>query len=597
MAEDSHPIRSGLRMLKRSWSSNENVPPPQSSPPVIDLCSSPPRPEAKHRKICDAPLPARPSPFHIPPRKADGDDDDFLPLGDQAPLMPRSRSSSPVKTSNINALVKPLMGARSRSSTPQIPTSSVPTSPEKRTIARVFLSPEQQSVLEAAVKHGKNVFFTGSAGAGKSYLLRQMIHDLHAKYSKSSGAVAITASTGIAACNIGGITLHSFSGVGIGTGTVEQLCRYVRRNRNAVTRWKKTSVLVIDEVSMIDPKLFEKLECVARHIRQSVKPFGGIQIIMSGDFFQLPPVSQGATSFVFESPTWSQVIEQKFNLTQVFRQRDQQFVNMLNDMRLGKLAPETIQAFSKLERTPSLPEGIVPTELYAVRSDVDKANQMRLDALQTEMRTYTSLDDGSLPPDQLQRTLENFMPSRRIALKKGAQVMLIKNVDRELSNGSVGTVLDFVDDESFKELYGEEDAPDTLLRAERAPGATRQVSKTEPRPAPRWPLVRFHLVNGRTRDFLARPEAWKTEEPSGKVVASRTQVPLILAWAMSIHKSQGQTLQYCRIDLRRVFEKGQAYVALSRATSLDGLQVIGFHPSKVMAHPKVIAWNRQEFAT
>ena len=137
----------------------------------------------------------------------------------------------------------------------------------------------------------------------------------------------------------------------------------------------------------------------------------------------------------------------------------------------------------------------------------------------------------------------------------------------------------------------------TLLRAERAPGATRQASKTEPRPAPRWPLVRFHLVNGRTRDFLARPEAWKTEEPSGKVVASRTQVPLILAWAMSIHKSQGQTLQYCRIDLRRVFEKGQAYVALSRATSLDGLQVIGFHPSKVMAHPKVIAWNRQEFAT
>ena len=147
--------------------------------------------------------------------------------------------------------------------------------------------------------------------------------------------------------------------------------------------------------------------------------------------------------------------------------------------------------------------------------------------------------------DRLQRTLENFMTSRRIALKKGAQVMLIKNVDRELSNGSVGTVLDFVDDESFKELYGEEDAPDTLLRAERAPGATRQESKTEPRPAPRWPLVRFHLVNGRTRDFLARPEAWKTEEPSGKVVASRTQVPLILAWAMSIHKSQGQTLQYC----------------------------------------------------
>ena len=213
------------------------------------------------------------------------------------------------------------------------------------------------------------------------------------------------------------------------------------------------------------------------------------------------------------------------------------------------------------------------------------------------MRTYTSLDDGSLPPDQLQRTLENFMPSRRIALKKGAQVMLIKNVDRELSNGSVGTVLDFVDDESFKELYGEEDAPDTLLRPARAPRPPLQDITTEPLAEPRGPRVRFLLVNGRTRDFLARPEAWKTEEPSGKVVASRTQVPLILAGARTLDKTQGPTLQYCRIDLRRVFEKGQAYVALSRATSLDGLQVIGFHPSKVMAHPKVIAWNRQEFAT
>lgn len=508
-------------MLKRTWSSNENVPP---QPDIINLCESPPK--AQSDVLPPAPLKQRKQstlPFTRAPRQVLSDDD-FVPVRDET----RGRSASPVK-STLDALVNPLLQKPPRTS---IPTPTRSTSPEKRSAARVFLSPEQQAVLEAVVKHGKSVFFTGSAGAGKSYLLRQIIYDLHTKYSKSTGAVAVTASTGIAACNIGGITLHSFSGVGIGHGTVEQLCRTVRRNRNAVTRWKKTSVLVIDEVSMIDPKLFEKLEALARQIRQSTKPFGGIQIVMSGDFFQLPPVSQGETSFVFESPIWTQVIEQKFNLTQVFRQRDQLFVNMLNDMRLGKLAPETIQAFSRLERTPSLPEGIMPTELYAIRTDVERANQARLDALQTEMRTYTSMDGGQLPPDQLQRTLENFLAPKRIALKKGAQVMLIKNVDRELSNGSVGTVIDFLDDDAYKDMYADDEGvPDLQLRAERAPGATRQAPDNGARTAPKWPLVRFHLMNGRVREFLARPEAWKNEEPNGKVVASRTQVPLILAWA------------------------------------------------------------------
>lgn len=553
MSQDQ--LRSGLRMLKRSWSSSEhetNDPSTESKPVCIDLCNSPPRRTPLQELNEDTSHKQRKCTHdeHMSQtEKERTEDDDFLPFEPLksnntcvgATAKRAATTSSSHTSSNLNALIKPLIRSREKPFPAPAHVASVQRPPEKRSAARVFLSREQQSVLEAVVKQEKSVFFTGSAGAGKSYLLRQIIQDLHVKYSKSPGAVAITASTGIAACNIGGITLHSFSGVGVGTGTPDQLVRTVRRNRPTVTRWKKTAVLVIDEVSMIDPKLFEKLDHVARVIRQSNRPFGGIQVVMSGDFFQLPPVSpNGQTSFVFESPVWSSMIQQKFNLTEVFRQRDQTFVNMLNDMRYGKLAPETIRIFSQLERTPSLPEGITPTELYALRRDVEKANQMRLDALQTDMRTYTSMDSGQLPPDQLQRTLDNFMAPRHMALKKGAQVMLIKNVDRELSNGSVGTVLDFLDEDSFKDQYGEEDVSDELLaRAERAPGVSRtmQQERTEARAAPRWPLIRFHLVNGHVRDYLARPESWKMEDPNGKVVASRTQVPVILAWAMSIHKS------------------------------------------------------------
>lgn len=357
---------------------------------------------------------------------------------------------------------------------------------------------------------------------------------------------------------------------------------------------------------MIDPKLFDKLEQIARMLRKSTKPFGGIQIVATGDFFQLPPVSPGGdVQFVFESAKWHEVIQKMYNLTQVFRQKDQTFVRMLNEMRMGKLSADTVQAFAKLERVPELPEGITPTELYPLRRDVEKANRDRLDALPSELRVYTSLDGGTLPPDQRERVLENFMAPRYVHLKKGAQVMLIKNLFKDLANGSVGTVIDFMDESTYLDTYGEDslriDVPEDLLsNAERAPGATRSThagNDKDARPAARWPLVRFHLPNGLVRDQLVRPETWKNEEPNGDVVASRTQIPIMLAWAMSIHKSQGQTLPWCRIDLRRVFEKGQAYVALSRATSLDSLQVIGFQPSKVMAHPKVIRWNQNQFGS
>lgn len=279
------------------------------------------------------------------------------------------------------------------------------------------------------------------------------------------------------------------------------------------------------------------------------------------------PAAPASAHSRFESPKWAETIQQKFNLSQVFRQKDSSFVTMLNEMRFGKLSAETIQAFARLERVPELSPNITPTELFPLRRDVDRANQERLNALPENVRVYTSLDGGTLQGEFRDRVLENFLAPRYVHLKKGAQVMLIKNLEDTLVNGSIGTVLDFVDEKTFADTYGEsdEDAGPSEEAAERLRGFARGGEKPKAA-APLWPLVRFVLPNGGTRDHLVRPEMWKNEEPNGDVIASRTQVPLILAWAMSIHKSQGQTLTSCRIDLRRVFEKGTSAAVLTKLT-------------------------------
>ncbi|GAA5948379.1 hypothetical protein JCM10213_004405, partial [Rhodosporidiobolus nylandii] len=195
---------------------------------------------------------------------------------------------------------------------------------------KVILSPEQQMVLKLVVEDEKNVFFTGSAGTGKSVLLREIISSLKRKYRGSSDAVAVTASTGMAACNIGGTTIHSFAGIGIGTGTAEQLIASIKKNRNSNAKWQRVKVLVVDEVSMVDGILFDKLAAIAQALKKrpgknsgAGKPFGGIQLVVTGDFFQLPPVTKGQTpTFAFEAEAWKQCIDHTVNLTQVFRQKD-----------------------------------------------------------------------------------------------------------------------------------------------------------------------------------------------------------------------------------------------------------------------------------
>ena len=229
----------------------------------------------------------------------------------------------------------------------------------------VELSEEQGKVVKLVVDQKKSVFFTGSAGTGKSVLLRDIIRNLRVKYRKEQDRVAVTASTGLAACNVGGSTLHSFAGIGLGKEEVPELVRKIKRNAKAKLRWQRTKVLVVDEISMVDGDLFDKLENIARIIRSNGRPFGGIQLVITGDFFQLPPVPDHGrvAKFSFDAATWNTSIEHTIGLTRVFRQKDPTFANMLNEMRVGKLTPQSISTFRSLNRPLSTDDSFAATEL------------------------------------------------------------------------------------------------------------------------------------------------------------------------------------------------------------------------------------------
>ncbi|CRG84452.1 DNA repair and recombination protein pif1, mitochondrial [Talaromyces islandicus] len=469
-------------------------------------------------------------------------------------------------------------------------------------VASLFLSDEQKGVLDAVVEKGKSIFFTGSAGTGKSVLMREIIKQLRNKYRREPDRIAVTASTGLAACNIEGVTLHSFAGIGLGKEPATELVKKVRKNQKARNRWQRTKVLIVDEVSMVDGDLFDKLEEIARRIRNNGRPFGGIQLVVTGDFFQLPPVPETSTreaKFAFDAATWCTSIQHTILLTHVFRQKDPAFAEMLNEMRLGKISPKTIEAFRGLSRPLDFHDSLEATELFPTRAEVENANAQRMRRLSGDVMTFNAVDSGSIQDPQMrERLLANCMAPPTIHLKKGAQVMLIKNMEDSLVNGSVGRVVAFMDESTFDYYRTNEDDftgdgkegsdDDSAARKKiRALAHGKEGGVTTGR---RWPLVCFVQSDGTERHLLCQPESWKIELPNGEIQAMRTQVPLILAWALSIHKAQGQTLPRVKVDLGKVFEKGQAYVALSRATSQAGLQVSRFDPKKVMVHSKVVSF-------
>lgn len=534
---------------------------------------------------------------------------------------------------------------------------------QKKQVQAVVLSEEQEHVIDLA-RRGLNIFYTGSAGTGKSVLLRVLIKTLKNIYG--TGGVAVTASTGLAACNIGGITVHSFAGVGLAKGEAQNLLKKVKRSRKHVQRWQNIGALVVDEISMIDGDLLDKLNYVAQKLRKNKKPFGGIQVIFCGDFFQLPPVTKDpekSTKFAFDSQAWKESIDATIMLERVFRQQgDSKFIEMLNEMRLGKISEDTELEFRKLAR-PLPNDDIIPAELYSTRTEVDRANGFRLRNLPGRSHTYNAIDGGALEDDDLKdKLLANFLAPKELQLKIGAQVMMIKNIDETLVNGSLGKVIDFIDQDTYlfyetvcadpfashgdlddartrldmtKFRYNEDEDQNnaTSIRkkgfkdqfCKRDPaepieklgdtifdflkdGADSQDSEVQAnierkkklledlhqssKSGRKLPLVRFLTPDGSSRCVLVQPEDWAIEDEFEKPLVSRVQLPLMLAWSLSIHKSQGQTLPRVKVDLRRVFEKGQAYVALSRAVSRAGLQVLNFNKQKVRAHDRVLEFYK-----
>ncbi|KAA0158621.1 hypothetical protein FNF31_00827 [Cafeteria roenbergensis] len=420
------------------------------------------------------------------------------------------------------------------------------------------LSPGQARVL-AAVSAGRSIFFTGPAGTGKSFLLRRAIESLRERHG--AGAVFVTAATGIAACHIGGTTLHSFAGVGIAKHGAEAAAAAAVRSGNAVQRWRACRCLVVDEVSMVDAQLFEAVELTARRARRSNAPFGGVQLVLTGDFLQLPPVgldeddsaggfgtrrggrpapaSAGAgagagrgrgrggkqaapappaVKYCFESPRWAACVSESAMLQTVFRQRDQRFVDLLNSLRAGRAgdAERRLLASAGAEVAAAEARGEDPTRLFARNRDVDALNARKLASLPGEAVELEAVDGGEHPwLGTLQR---NCAAPTSLRLKLGARVMLLKNVDVEagLVNGATGRIVDFV----------------------RQPGAGEGAPADLPR-------VEFALRNsdGETHTVTRTVErsSWSSEL-GGVPVAWREQVPLKLAWALSIHKAQGMTL-------------------------------------------------------
>lgn len=466
---------------------------------------------------------------------------------------------------------------------------------KKGRVGRPCLSNEQRRVVDFVVEKGQSVFFTGSAGTGKSVLLREIISILRKKYSKEPDRVAITASTGLAACNIGGVTLHSFSGIGLGKEDVPTLVKKIKKNQKAMHRWLRTKYLVIDEISMVDADLFDKLEEIARQLKKNGRPFGGIKLVITGDFFQLPPVPDygKVAKFSFDAQSWASSIDHTIGLHHVFRQKDPVFANMLNEMREGRLTQNSINTFKALSRPLEFDDALTATELFPTRNEVETANQSRMRQLHGDSIPFDARDGGTITDKQQRdKLLQNCMAPERLELKKGSQVMLIKNIDEMLVNGSLGQVIGFMNEATFDTYTADADRFHEITNANEADlnpeeQKLKRHMATVATTSQVWPMVRFTLADGNTRDLLCSREQWKVELPNGEVQASRSQIPLILAWALSIHKAQGQTLERVKVDLGKVFEKGQAYVALSRATSIKGLQVLRFDPKKVVAHDRV----------
>jgi ATP-dependent DNA helicase PIF1 len=430
------------------------------------------------------------------------------------------------------------------------------------------LNREQQAALDA-VMHGRNIFLTGAGGTGKSHTIRAICD-----WAATAGIrYAVTAMTGCAALllGLGAKTLHSWAGVGLAREAPHQLVAAVEKNRRAKRRWLDTQLLIIDEISMMTPDLLEKLDLVARKIRKNPKTrFGGLQILLAGDFCQLPPVTKSdasgadsAPQFVFQMPLWSELVDEIVELVTLRRQLDPVFQQVLTEARMGRLTPESIHVLEERMNLPWQDNEIRPTLLFTRNAEVDRVNRRNMEVLEGARHTYdvqtvlmekpegrhvtmVSPDDTDVAA-ALQRLDTDAPYDPHLELCVGAQVMLIVNLDQDrgLVNGSRGVVTGY------------------------SPGGL--------------PTVKFL---GWTDSIIIDRASWWLGEYEG---IGRTQIPLRVAYAVTVHKAQGATLDSALVDVgSSTFEFGQAYVALSRVRTLFGLYVWKLDPRKIRCHPAVV---------
>jgi ATP-dependent exoDNAse (exonuclease V) alpha subunit len=415
---------------------------------------------------------------------------------------------------------------------------------------------KQETALKL-LKAGENVFLTGSAGAGKTYTLNQYINYLKAR----KVPVAITASTGIAATHMNGMTIHTWAGIGIKDFLSDADLKNMKERKYLKEHLENAQVLIIDEISMLHAKQLNLVNQVLKYFKESDEAFGGIQVIVAGDFFQLPPVGKNdernRDKFCFMSDAW---VEAKFRvcyLTEQHRQGNDYLNDILNAIRSQSITAEHLQA---LEQTRQQEIGETYTRLYTHNMDVDAINFKHLNAIEADERQFEAVCDGN---DKLIETLKSSVRApENLTLKKNAKVMFVKNnFDMGYINGSLGEVIGFEEDDDHGIL----------------------------------PKVK--LTDGTV--LLVAPETWSVDNDAGKTIASFQQIPLRLAWAITIHKSQGMTLEAAEINLAHTFEKGQGYVAISRLKALSGLKLLGINEQALELDSLAIKADRrfQELST
>ena len=395
---------------------------------------------------------------------------------------------------------------------------------------------KQTKALEI-LKSGANVFLTGEPGAGKTHTIGLFKEEL----DKIGIGYAVTASTGIAASHLNGSTIHSWSGLGIRRGLTTDQLNGISRNHWVVQKIRQVRTLIIDEISMLDAVALNDVNNILSIVHGNDKPFGGIQIVFVGDFFQLPPVVRGSEEkrFAFEAESWIRANPTVCYLTEQHRQSDEKFLEILTAMRSGDVTDEhkDILAACKLEKKPD-------TKLFTHNADVDALNNAELAKLKGKPRTYKMREGGI--PQLVQALKRGCLSPEELVLKKGAVVMFTRNnFNAGYVNGSIGKVVDFDNG-----------------------GA---------------PIVK--LLGGR-KVYPERAE-WTFEE-NGEQRAFLEQYPLRLAWAITVHKSQGMSLDSAELDLSKTFEFGQGYVAISRVRSLEGLHLSGLNDQAFMMHPTVV---------